>query len=159
MKITSIGTSNENTVVRDYASQNNHAACRKKFIRADQKSYFTKELRKSIMKRSRLFYKNRTVENSKALKKQNNYCNRLYKRESRDFYSHLDLKQVTDNKMFWKTVNPLFGNRGGCKDNIVLVNGDYFGSCVDALNISENSFLITGTGLTPGSVEESVKMF
>ena len=67
------------------------------------------------MKRSRLgnkFYKNRTVENSKALKKQTNYCNRLYKR---DFYSYLDLKQVTDNIKFWKTANPLFGNKGDVK--------------------------------------------
>ena len=83
------------------------------------------------------------------------------------------MKQVTDNKKFWKIVNPLVGNKGGCKDNIVLVNGDkiipedaevaqtfndYFGSCVDALNISEDRFLITDNGLTRGSVEESIKM-
>ena len=71
----------QNTVVRDYASfhsifhgvLNNHEPHRKKFIRANQKSYVTKKLRKAIMKRSRLdnkFNKNRSVESGKALKKQ-----------------------------------------------------------------------------------------
>ena len=107
------------------------------------------------MRRSYLqnkLYKNRTAENSKASKQQNNYCNRLYKRERRECYAQLDLKEVTDNKKFWKTVNPLFSNKGGCKDNIVLVNGDkiisadaelaqtfndFFKHSVPSLNISE----------------------
>ena len=157
---------------------NHHAPYKKKFIRANHKPYVTKKLRKAIMKRSRLenkFYKNRTEESSKAFKKQKNYCNRLYKRERRNFYTQLDLKEVTDNKMFWKTVSPLFGNKGGCKENIVLVDGDkvisedaelaqtfndYFENCVNALNISENRFLLVDTGLTRGdSMEECIKKF
>ena len=125
----------QNTIVRDYVTfhnaflgvLNNHAPYKKKLIRANHKPYVTKKLRKAILRRSRLenrFHKNRMAENSKVLKKHKNYCNRLYKRERRNFYSQIDLKEITDNKKFWKTVNPLFSNKGGCKENIVLVNGD-----------------------------------
>ena len=47
------------------------------------------------MRRSYLqnkLYKNRTAENSKAFKQRKNYCNRLYKRERREFYAQLDLR-------------------------------------------------------------------
>ena len=57
---------------------NTQAPFKKKVVRANQKPYVTKRLRKAIMKRSHLenkFYKCRTEENSKALKKQKNYCN------------------------------------------------------------------------------------
>ena len=34
-----------------------------------------------------------------------NFCSKLYKKESKK-YESLDLKNVTDNKGFWKTVKP-----------------------------------------------------
>ena len=88
------------------------------------------------------FYKNRTEENKRALRKQKSYCNKLYKRERRKIYSQLNLNNIS-----------LFSNKGGNKDNIVLVNGDiiisedteitqsfndFFKNCVNALNITEN---------------------
>ena len=79
------------------------------------------------MRRSYLqnkFYKYRTEELSQAFRKQKYYCNRLYKRERRKFYSNLNLNNITDNKKFWNVTKPLFTNKGGCKDNIVLVDGD-----------------------------------
>ena len=157
--------------------QNNHAPLKKKVIRANQKPYVTKLLRKAIMRRSNLenkFYKNRSAKNKRALKKQKNYCNRLYKRERRQFYSQLNLNNITDNKKFWSTVNPLFSNRGGIKNNIVLVNGDkiisddaevaqtfndFFKNCVNSLNITENRSLITETNETLDRVDESIKRF
>ena len=156
---------------------NKHAPYKKKSIRANQKPYVTKQLRKAIMRRSYLenrFYKCRSVETERTFKTQKNYCNRLYKRERQKFYSNLNLKDITDNKKFWKTVNPLFSNKGGGKEDIILVNGekiisndaelaqtfnDFFKNCVDSLNISENRFLINETGDLRGTVEEAISRF
>ena len=175
----------QNPIVKDYESfekaylnvLNTHAPFKKKMIRANNKPYVTKQLRKAIMRRSYLenkFYKNRSAENSQAYKKQKNYCNRLYKRERRKFYSHLNLKNITDNKKFWSTVNPFFSNKGGSKDNIVLVNGDniisddiqvaqtfndIFKNCVNSLNISENKLLLTEITNVLGCVDESIERF
>ena len=71
------------TVNKDYDSfdkafldvLNNHAPYKTKIVRANQKPYVTKKLRKAIMKRSCLenkFYKNRTAANNRAYKKQKN---------------------------------------------------------------------------------------
>ena len=106
---------------------NHHVLWKQKVVRANQKPYVTKQLRKAIMHRSYLENKNyqyRTPEYGRAYKRQNNYCNRLYKRERKIYYSNLNLKNITDNKKFWNTVKPLFSDKGGGKDNIVLVNGN-----------------------------------
>ena len=120
------------------------------------------------------FYKNRLAENRISYKKKNNYCNKLNKRERHKFYSNLHLRNVTDNKRFWNTVKPFFSNKGGCKGDVVLVNGDkiisddnmvaqtfntFFKNCVNSLNISENKSLLTESKNIPGCVEESIKRF
>ena len=56
-----------------------HAPLKKKMLRANHAPYMTKALRKATMKRSSLnnkVYKNWTVENQNAYKKQKNYCSR-----------------------------------------------------------------------------------
>ena len=81
----------------------NSAPYKKKVVRANQKPYVTKRLRKAIMKRSNLenkFYKYSSEVNRISFKKQKNYCNRLYKRERRNYYSKLKLNNITDNKKF-----------------------------------------------------------
>ena len=60
----------------------------------------TKTLRKSIMTRSRLqnrFYKTNSVEDKANLKKHKNYCNRLYKKERKKYYSNISFKNITEN--------------------------------------------------------------
>ena len=89
-------------------------------VRANEKPYVTKEMRKAIMRRSQLqkkVYYHGTEETTQAFNKQKNYCNRLYKRERRDFYNRLDLKKITDNIKFWDTMNPLFSDKGGMRQN------------------------------------------
>ena len=56
-----------------------HAPMKQKVLRANDKPYMTKALRKAIMRRSTLkskFLKNRSDENHKAFKKQKNYTKR-----------------------------------------------------------------------------------
>ena len=54
-----------------------HALCKKKYVRANDGPFMTKELRKANMKRTRLknrFNKNRINENWIAYKKQRNFA-------------------------------------------------------------------------------------
>ena len=135
---------------------NIHAPFKKKVVRSNEKPYVTKQLRKAIMRRSYLekrFYKYRTPSDRQAYKKQKNYCNRLYKRERRKFYANLNLNNITDNKKFWNITKPLFSNKGGGRENIVLVDGDkiisddaevaqhfndFFKNSVNTLDITES---------------------
>ena len=70
-------------------------------------------MRKAIIKRSELatkFLKSPTEENSRAYKKQKKYCRKLFQKDSRKFYSDLDLKKITDNNKFWSTIKPFLSN-------------------------------------------------
>ena len=106
---------------------NKYAPIKKKILRANHKPYVTKAMRKAIMKRSELvtkYRKNPTDENLKAWKKQKNYCSNLYKRERKDYYDSLDMKNLTDNRKFWATVKPLFSNSTSTTSNISLVENE-----------------------------------
>ena len=87
----------------------------------------TTSLRKVIMKRSQLeseYLRNSTFENMKIYKKQSNFCNRLYKKERKKFYSELDIKNITDNKLFWKTMKPFLSDKCSLASKISLVQKD-----------------------------------
>ena len=134
-------------------------------------------MRKAIMLRSQLennFFQYRREEYKRVLKKQKNYCNRLYKRERKKYYSQLNLNNINDNKKFWTTLKPLFSDKGGTKDNIVLVEDDkiisgdievaqsfniFFENAVKSLGIMENRALVTETDNIYGGVEKAIKMF
>ena len=116
-----------------------------------------------------------TEEYKIALKHQRNYCNRLYKRERKQFYYNLRINDITDNKKFWKTIKPLFGDKGGTKDNIVLVEedkiicddaevaqkfNDFFDNAVENLGISENKLLLNEIeNPIEGDVLDAIKMY
>ena len=84
---------------------------KEKYIRYNRGSFITNDLRKAIMNRSRLlnkFRKKNTDQNKWAYKKQRNLCVKLLKRAKKTFYNTLDVKKVSDNKTFWKTIKPNF---------------------------------------------------
>ena len=77
----------------------------------------TKTLCKAIMKRSELASKYHKTKNNKDCnnyKKQINFCSKLYKKERRKFYVNLNIKDITDNKKFWKTLKPLVSDKETC---------------------------------------------
>ena len=101
-----------------------HAPLKTKIIRANHVPYMTKTLRKAIMKRSELeskYYKNNTIENRNTYRKQKNFCSKLYKKERKKYYQNLDLKNITDNKLFWKTIKPLLSDKNTLTSQITLV--------------------------------------
>ena len=158
-------------------SHNTVSAQKKKSLRANEKDFMTKELRKAIMKRS--FLENRkfqlgTEEAIQAFKKQRNYCNRLRKRTRKNYYNNLDLKKITDNTKFWEIMCPLFSDKGGIRDRIVLVENDeiisesvevaqtfnnYFAGSADLLGITENKLLLNPVLETDVDVEKCIKKF
>ena len=84
----------------------------------------TKTVRKAIMKRSSLehkYYKTPSNDNNKAYRKQKFFCSRLYKKERKKYYANLDIRNITDNKKFWKTVKPLFSEKAQNFQKITIV--------------------------------------
>ena len=85
------------------------------------------ELNQAIMVRSKLrnkFLKLKTEKNRLAYAKQRNYCVKLLKQKKRQNSGNLNLCSITDNKLFWKTVSPLFTEKNRSKSNkITLVEG------------------------------------
>ena len=76
------------------------------------------------MNRSRLenrYYNSKSIEDKANYKRQKNYCNRLHKRERKNYYNTLDLKRLTDNKMFWATLKPFLSDKGLKSNNICLI--------------------------------------
>ena len=82
---------------------------KKKYTRANQAAFLTKEINKEIMTRSRLrnkFLRCRSDENKKAYNEQRNRCVKLVRSAKKAHYSNLSIKDVNDNKKFWKIVKP-----------------------------------------------------
>ena len=148
-------------------------------LRPNEKPYVTKDMRKAIMKRTQLQNKKfryGTEEYTNAFKKHSNYCNRLAKRERRDYYNNLDPKQITDNKKFWKTVLPLFSDKGGIRDKIMLLDNDeiisdstvvaeifnnYFqtSGSLETLGITENRLLLNKVSETDSYIDKCITKF
>ena len=80
---------------------NAHVPLKTETLRYNNKTFITKEIRKEIMKRSKLkdlFNKNKNKENWCYLKIQRNYrIDPLYKIKKQS-YENLDIKKVTESK-------------------------------------------------------------
>ena len=46
-----------------------------------------------------------------SFKKQKSICSKLYKKEREKYYDALNIKNVTDNKQFWKTIKPFLSEK------------------------------------------------
>lgn len=124
---------------------NKHAPLKKKTLRANEKPFMTKALRKAIMRRSALqnrYYKDRLPESQNAFKKQRNYTNRLLKKEKKKYFANIDMKNYTDNKKFWHTVKPLFSNYNGGSQKITLIEkGEIISNDENIANTFNNFFI------------------
>ena len=91
-----------------------YAPKKQKFIRANNSNFVTKNLRKAIMKRSKLrnkYLRERTNEAKSLYNKQRNLCVSILRKNKRDYFGNLNNKIVTDNRKFWKTISPLFSEK------------------------------------------------
>ena len=149
---------------------------KKKILTANHKAYMTKNLRKAMMKRSKLetkFYRTKNPVDQVAYKKQKNFVSRLCKRERRKFYNNLDTHNITDNKRFWRTMKPLFNDKSSSNQvNNLLIDGkivnkddeiaqnlnNYFANAVKSLDIKENRYLLTENNIDD-PINAAIKKF
>ena len=130
------------------------------------------------MDRSRLqnnFWKYGTEQCRLELKRQVNFCNRLYKKERKNFYKNLNPKCIEDERKFWLTMKPLFGDKNcGIREKITLVEdgeiidddlqvaetfNTFFSNSVNALGIVENKLLLNPVSCSDEGVEKCIKMY
>ena len=132
------------------------APMKKKIFRFNHNPFMSKELRKAIMVWSKLkkkYNKNRTEENWDNYKKQKNFCVNLLRKIKKDYFNDLNIKNITDNKAFWKTIKPYFSNKGlksssinlSAKNKIVTndqyiasIMNNYFTGITSHLNLKPN---------------------
>ena len=91
-----------------------YAPVKKKYLRANNSPFMTKQLRKMIMNRSRCknaYFKNKTLENWEKYRKLRNECVKLTRKVKREYFENININSVNDNKTFWKTVEPFFTDK------------------------------------------------
>ena len=66
----------------------------------------------------------KTLESQVAYNKQRNYCTKLLREEKRNYFENIATSKISDNKMFWKTVKPMFPNKSVKRESITLVKDD-----------------------------------
>ena len=82
---------------------NTHTPIKTKMIRFNSNAFMTKELEKETMKRSKLSEKNEKPYH---------------------YYENLSLKNVMDNKTFWKTVKRYCSDKGSNSRRITFLEND-----------------------------------
>ena len=148
---------------------------KKKFLRANHVPYMTKTLWKAIMRRSQLqtkYFKNKSQNDYLAFKKQRNFCSKLYKKERKNYYNSLDIKNITDNKQFWKTIKPFLSEKIKTTSKIklkdkIISNDDkvaeelstFFENAVKSLNIKPRNLSLEDTTNLSNPVEIAIKKF
>ena len=60
-------------------------------------------------------------ENLKAFKKQRKFCVKLLGRTKSDYYSNLDLGDLTDDRKFWKNVKRVLSNEIQTTSSVTLI--------------------------------------
>ena len=123
---------------------NKHAPRKKTYARGNQMPFFTKELSKEIMARSKLcnkYLKNRNEENRAIYVKQRNYCVSLLRKSKKKYYENLDERNLMDNKLFWKTIKPSFSDKIVTRDRIHLTeNGQVIKTELETAETLNNFF-------------------
>ena len=71
------------------------------------------------------FLKSRAKSDKKAYNKQRNKCVSLLRKTKKAYYSNLNVRDIVDNKKFWKTVKSFFSDKSNNFENISLIeNGN-----------------------------------
>ena len=98
-----------------------------KYVKCNQAAFMNKELRKDIMAQTRLFNKLRKfncAEYQLGYKRQRNYCVKLLKKSKKFLYNNFNVKKITDNKYFWKTIKPNFTKKVLEDEKVILLEDD-----------------------------------
>ena len=87
----------------------------RKYLRNNNSNFITKELsnhsKVNHAKKVKSLFKCNSVDSKTNYKKQKNICVPLLRKAKRKLYEDPSITDVTDNKEFWKIVQPLLGNK------------------------------------------------
>ena len=95
-----------------------------KVLPFNNNAFMAKPLRKAIMPRSRLknnFSKKMFDENWDNYKKKRNFCVKLLRQTKEKYFSDINVKNISDNKKFWKNMTSFVPNKDLSMNNIMLV--------------------------------------
>ena len=123
-----------------------HAPIKRKYIRANNSAFMTKELRAAIMQRSKLrqkFLKERTNDSTHLYNRQRNLCASHLQKTKRDYFKQLNNKIISDNKKFWQTISPLFSEEAFRKETFILKDSNRTITNNHELAETFNTFFIT----------------
>ena len=94
---------------------NKHAPLKKKTLRHNNNTFMTNELWKEIMLRPK--FKNKFNKERNHI----NWCLSILRKTKKEYFNSLNIKQVSDNKLFWKSVKPFFSDKTSNSSKTTLV--------------------------------------
>ena len=100
---------------------------KQKYLRYNSTPFMNKTLRKAIISRSKLkrrYNLDRIIINFENYKEQRNICVNLLRKSKKQYFKNIDVKNVTDNKKFWKTMTPKFSNKCKTRNIIILIENE-----------------------------------
>ena len=88
------------------------------------------------------FFKKRTEENKTKYAKQRNYCVSLLRKIRSKYYSDLNKNDVTDNKMFWKTIKLFLPDKvtSSSEKNTMIEEDKIIGNDSDTVRVLSTFF-------------------
>ena len=111
----------------------------------------------------------------KKCKKHKNFCSRLYKKERTKYFNTLDVNKITDNKAFWKNIQPLFSEKRKFTNKIILEDSvenilsddtlvpeklnNFFQNATKTLNINENSYVVDSSSSITDPVHKGINTY
>ena len=74
--------------------------------------------------RNKYLKKSRNEANRDIYVKQKNYCVSLLRKSKKKYYENLDERNLTDDKLFWKTIKRSFSNKIVTRDRMHMIEND-----------------------------------
>ena len=143
---------------------NKIAPVKVKVLRFSNNAFMNISLRKAIMLRPRLkndFNKQRSDENWNNYKMQRNFCVELLRQTKEKYFSDINVRSISGNKKFWKTIKPFFSNKGLNTNNMMLVENNEI-VCEEEIiaNIMNNYFtnITTYVKLKPTEIDPKANL-
>ena len=105
----------------------------------------TKSLRNAIMHRSKLkniYNKTQANEDWDNCKKERKFYVDLLRNTKKDYFQKLNIKDLTDNKKFWKIMKPFFSTKGLNSNKLILREKDVLITDEKALATLMNKYFV-----------------
>ena len=100
-----------------------HVPVNQRYIGANQDPFMNKTLQKTEIARfsKKKNLKHKTQSNESAYKKHRNYCVNLFRNGKKNLHENLEIKNITDNKNFWKTMKFFLANINSNSRNKITI--------------------------------------